>query len=122
MGTLRNDMGAFGGPGTINWVIVGISNEEVIGEVIPQTFDLLQNYPNPFNPTTTIRFGVPKESDVKIELFNIRGQRVSVLLDEKREAGYQSIQFDADQLASGVYFYRLEAGSYVDVKKMILMK
>jgi hypothetical protein len=85
-------------------------------------FKLYQNYPNPFNPTTTIRFGLPKAAHVRIEVFNIRGQRVAILLDERRETGYQSVQFDAGQLASGIYFYRLVTENYADLKKMILMR
>ena len=89
---------------------------------VVQKFRLYQNYPNPFNPTTTIRFGLPKAAHVRIEVFNIGGQRVAVLLDERRESGYQAVQLDAGELASGIYFYRLVTENYADVKKMILMK
>jgi len=83
---------------------------------------LYQNYPNPFNPVTHIRYGLPKASEVKIELFNILGQRVVKLLDEKKPAGYHIIDFNANQFATGVYIYRIEADSFVKSKKMLLIK
>jgi len=94
---------------------------------IPKKFILFQNYPNPFNPVTHIRFGLPKVSDVKIELYNILGQRVVMLLDERKSAGYHLVDFDANRFATGVYIYRIEAGStsgqrFVKSKKMLLMK
>lgn len=89
---------------------------------VPNKFELHQNYPNPFNPTTTIRFGLPKATHIKIDLFNIIGQKVASLIQEKKAAGYHSINFDGSSLASGIYLYRIQAGEYSDVKKMILMK
>jgi hypothetical protein len=89
---------------------------------LPRKFVLNQNYPNPFNPLTHIHFGLPKSSDVKIEVYNILGQKVATLLDTKKPAGYHTIDFDASNFASGIYLYRIQAGNFVKIKKMVLMK
>ena len=88
----------------------------------PGVFALEQNYPNPFNPTTTINFSLAKASNVKLTIYNILGQQVRTVVDTRMNAGQQSIVFDASRLASGVYFYRLEAGTFNAVKKMLLLK
>jgi len=85
-------------------------------------FYLEQNYPNPFNPETHISFGLPYASDVKIEVFDILGNKVATLLDSSRPAGNHTIDFDASNLASGLYLYRIQAGGFVQMKKMVLMK
>ena len=89
---------------------------------IPVAFELYQNYPNPFNPSTKIGFALPRESKVKLEVFNVLGERVAVLKDEIMPAGVHVVEFNATGLSSGVYFYRLTAGDFVDTKKMVLMK
>jgi len=89
---------------------------------IPVKYELSQNFPNPFNPTTQIRFALPKASTVEIYLFNVMGQKVATILDEYEPAGYHTINFDASQMASGVYFFSIKAGEFKDIKKMILMK
>jgi Secretion system C-terminal sorting domain/Bacterial Ig domain len=89
---------------------------------IPKKFVLMQNYPNPFNPVTNIRFGLPVASDVVIEVYNILGQRVIKLLDEHKPAGYHVVQFNASQFGSGLYFYRIKANNFNEVKKMFLVK
>ncbi len=89
---------------------------------IPESFELYHNYPNPFNPTTTIRFDLPEDNNVKLEVFNILGQKVRTLVNDFYKGGIHEVQFNSRGLASGVYIYRLEAGSYFDVKKMILLK
>ena len=86
------------------------------------TYKLEQNYPNPFNPTTTIGFGIPEKGNVKISVLNILGEEIKVLLNEEKEAGYHSVDFNASELPSGVYFYQLRAGSFVETKKMILLR
>ena len=101
-------------------VISGI--EDPFIDKIPKTYVLFQNYPNPFNPITHIRYGLPKATDVKIELFNILGQRVKTLLNTRKPAGYHVVVFDGGKLASGVYIYRIVAGNFREVKKMILIK
>ena len=85
-------------------------------------FILHQNYPNPFNPTTTIRYDLTSPVPVRLEIYNVLGQRVSMLVDDKQIAGAHQVTFDASTLSSGVYFYRLQAGGKVIVKKMLLMK
>ncbi len=94
---------------------------------IPKAFSLSQNYPNPFNPTTTIEYALPVASTVKIEVFNIAGQRVATLVDGSVEAGNHSAVWDGSDangssVASGIYFYRLRAGTYSETRKMIMLK
>ena len=89
---------------------------------MPATFALEQNYPNPFNPTTNITFALPKPENVKIEVFNTLGQRVETLVNKKMQAGYYNVDFNATNLASGVYMYKIDAGKFQDVKKMILLR
>ncbi len=94
--------------------------DEVKG--IPATFALDQNYPNPFNPVTVIKFALPKAAPVTLSVYNILGQVVASLADEVKQAGYHQVEFDARSLASGVYFYRIEAGDFVATKKLLLLK
>ena len=94
----------------------------VTERALPTVFALDQNYPNPFNPATMIDFALPKESHVRLEVYNVLGQRVAMLADEVRQAGYYSINFNASHLASGLYLYRIAAGEVVMVKKMMLTK
>ncbi len=89
---------------------------------IPSTFALEQNYPNPFNPTTEIKYQIAERSHVILKVFDMLGREVCTLVDEVQEAGYKSVQFDAMGLPSGEYTYRLSAGSFSDVKKMLLIK
>lgn len=89
---------------------------------LPQSISLSQNYPNPFNPTTMISFELPEASDVRLEVFNIQGQRMAVLVDEARSAGSHQVSFDASWMSSGVYIYRLQAGNQMLTRKMTLVK
>ena len=89
---------------------------------LPKEIALLQNYPNPFNPTSIIQFALPAASKVVLKIYNPLGQLVKTLLDQGESAGMKSVTFDAGPLPTGVYFYRLQAGSFVDVKKMILTR
>jgi hypothetical protein len=89
---------------------------------IPSEFYLSQNYPNPFNPSTTIEFDLPKTRKVTLKVFNILGEEVATLVSDRLSTGSYSYDWDASNLASGVYLYRLETGEYVETKKMILMK
>jgi len=89
---------------------------------LPDRLQLLQNYPNPFNPVTTIRFSIPRSSHVTLVVFDVLGHDVATLVDEKLGAGPHAKECDAARLASGVYFYKLTAGSYVDVKKLIVVR
>ncbi len=88
----------------------------------PTRFSLAQNYPNPFNPQTTIRFETPVVSVVKLELYNLLGEKVQTILNEERPPGAYTTNFPGENLASGVYFYKLTAGKFSAVKKMLLMK
>jgi len=83
---------------------------------------LQQNYPNPFNPETNIRFGLPNANRVKIEVYNMLGQRVAELLNEHKLAGFHTVKFDGSNFASGVYFYKIQAGDFLQVKKMLLVR
>jgi hypothetical protein len=89
---------------------------------LPRELALNQNYPNPFNPTTQIRYELPETADVRLDVFNIQGQRVSTLVSASQSAGVYNITFDASALASGVYIYRLQAGNTVLTRKMTLIK
>jgi predicted GH43/DUF377 family glycosyl hydrolase len=88
----------------------------------PAEFLLHHNYPNPFNPTTTIKFELPKSSDVRLSVFDMLGREVSVLMNERRDVGVYDVKFDASGLSSGVYFYRLHAGDFVQIHKLLLVK
>lgn len=89
---------------------------------IPRDYLLMQNYPNPFNPTTTIQFGLPVAGKVRLDIYNLLGERVAILFDEYKEAGFHTVTLDGGNLASGVYLYRIQAGNFQALKKMILMK
>ena len=89
---------------------------------VPTKFDLTQNYPNPFNPTTKIDFSIPSNGAVKLAVYDMSGKEVKVLVNDTRNAGYYTVQFDASGLSSGTYFYRITTGSYSAVKKMVLIK
>ncbi|HEY6435869.1 MAG TPA: T9SS type A sorting domain-containing protein, partial [Ignavibacteriaceae bacterium] len=96
------------------------NEEETI--LIPNEISLEQNYPNPFNPTTTINYQLPEKNHVSLKVYDILGNLVSTLVDQDMEAGYYSVNWDASQLASGIYIYRISSSSFVSTKKMILMK
>ncbi len=85
-------------------------------------YALLQNYPNPFNPTTSITYELPKASDVSLKVFDMLGREVATLVNERQERGRYSATFNANTLSSGIYFYRLQAGNFVQTKKMMLVK
>ena len=97
-------------------------SDEIEVEIIPVEFALYQNYPNPFNPSTKIRYQLPQESKVIIKIYDILGSEVITLLNEKKEAGVYEVDFNASQLSSGTYIYRLVADGFVETKKMVLMK
>jgi hypothetical protein len=89
---------------------------------LPKEFALSQNYPNPFNPSTTIKYDLSVDTRVSLKVFNIIGQEVVTLVNGEQKAGYKSIQWNAANVASGVYFYRLQAGDFVAIKKLLLLK
>jgi hypothetical protein len=88
----------------------------------PQDFILDQNYPNPFNPTTSIQYALPQNAFVTLKVYNVLGQVVSTLVNAEQSAGYKSVNFNATNLPSGVYLYRIQAGTYSATKKLLLMK
>ena len=89
---------------------------------LPSNFTLQQNYPNPFNPSTTITYSVPKSTLVNISVYNIVGDKVATLVNMWKDAGNYSLEFHKEKLASGIYFYRMKAGNFVETKKLILLK
>ena len=98
---------------------VGIIEE---APLVLKVFSLEQNYPNPFNPTTTISYSIPSDSQVHLTVYDMLGREVMVLVDERKEPGNYSVIFDARNYASGIYLYRLKAGSYVKTQKMLMLK
>ena len=108
-----------------NGQVVEFSNITTIDQItnlIPTEFVLEQNYPNLFNPSTTIRFAIPSQQMVKLTIFNVLGQQVATLVNEKLTPGEYSFSFDASNLVSGMYFYRIEAGSFQEIRRMMLLK
>ena len=89
---------------------------------IPETFVLFQNYPNPFNLTTIIKYEIPKSSFVTLKVYNIAGQLIATLVDGQKSAGRYAVKWNAANVSSGVYIYRITAGDFSDVKKSIILK
>jgi hypothetical protein len=89
---------------------------------MPQEYYLHQNNPNPFNPSTTIKYELPKSSEVRLSVYDMLGREVSVLVNERRDAGVHEVKFESSNLASGVYFYRLRAGDFVQTRKLLLCR
>ena len=99
-------------------------------ELLPDKFEIFQNFPNPFNPSTQIKYSIPEISNVRLEIFNVLGERISILVNQIREPGFYITKFNASNLASGLYIYRIHAKSvrndskqnFIEVKKMMLLK
>ncbi len=106
--------------GVTHGTLVGIEDEP--NGIKPAKFELEQNYPNPFNPTTNINFTLPKDSNVRLSVYNLLGQKVAALMDKPLTAGQYHVTFNGSDLPSGVYFYRLQAGKYSQTRKMLLME
>jgi hypothetical protein len=102
---------------TFNTNIISVESEE-----IPIEYALEQNYPNPFNPTTTVKYGISERSFVQLMVYDILGKEVASLVNEEQDAGYYELNFNGINLSSGVYFYQIKAGDFVETKKMVLMK
>jgi hypothetical protein len=100
----------------------GVIGVEQISGQVPLRYALYQNYPNPFNPVTTIKFDIPKSDYVNIKLYDITGRYLGSIVDRKLDAGSYKVGFDGSNLASGVYFYRVETSRFIDVKKMVILK
>jgi hypothetical protein len=99
-----------------------LTAEQSSDEGLPSSFGLSQNYPNPFNPGTTIAYQIPTAAHVSLTVTDVIGRIVATLVDEEQEAGKKSVFFDASGLTSGLYFYRLQAGSFVETRKLLLVK
>ena len=104
-----------------NYEYFALNGEVEIG--VPKKFDLSQNYPNPFNPVTKINFDLPENGLVNLRLYDMLGREVAnIVNNEYRTAGYYTVNFDASKLSSGIYFYRMNAGSFSGIKKMAVIK
>ncbi len=99
--------------------IVDVEKEE---KVLPIRFNLKQNYPNPFNPVTRINYSIPFDGLVRIKVYNLLGEEVHLLVNEEKSAGFYSVDFDGENLSSGIYFYRIQSGDFMMTKKLILLK
>jgi hypothetical protein len=102
--------------------VVGGDNNPFHTPDLPKEFDLSQNYPNPFNPVTKINYALPKQGFVTLKIYDITGREVKVLVNEFKQAGYYTVDFNGSTLSSGVYFYRIQSGTFMYVKKMVLIK
>ena len=101
---------------------LGTSVQEPESDVLPKVFALQQNYPNPFNPTTTIQFALPTGSQVVLKIYNLLGREVATLVNEELQSGKYKVDFEANGLPSGVYFYRIQAGGFSKTRKLTLLK
>ena len=99
--------------------VVTTLNEE---NTVPSKFELMQNYPNPFNPSTSIEYSVPSNEYVLLKVYDLLGNEVNTLVNERQSAGNYEVNFDASNLASGIYFYRIQSGSFIQTKKLMLLK
>jgi len=104
----------------INLMISGVESARI--GAAPKVFELYENYPNPFNPATTIRYGLPKPSRVRIQIYNVLGRQVATLMNEEMRPGMYEIHWDATGFSSGIYFYKIKAGEWQQVKRMLLLK
>jgi len=92
------------------------------GNTIPLSFKLEQNYPNPFNPNKNIKFSIPHSAFITLKVYDVLGREVATLVNEQKEAGDYVVNFDASKLSSGIYIYKLNAGNYSSIKKMMVVK
>jgi len=99
-----------------------ITGVEELEEGIPSKFDLSQNYPNPFNPVTLIKYQVPETSHISIKIYDVIGREIATLVNEVKQPGVFQVSFNCENLASGVYFYKMKAAEFVSVKKMNILK
>jgi plastocyanin len=112
--------GSGGMVGSFVAAATGVDNEQNSGQ--PASFRLGQNFPNPFNPSTTIRFELPRASWVTLKVYNALGEEVAALVDGVKPAGQHEVKFEGSALPSGVYFYRLQAGTFVATKRLVVLK
>lgn len=100
----------------------GEGDKIILNNTVPKFFDLNQNYPNPFNPVTNIKYGLPEDIFVTIKIYDILGREVKTLVNEFKNAGSYIVSFNGIEFTSGIYFYRIQAGNFVSVKRMVLIK
>ncbi len=112
--------GGYSGNGRFCNGTVEVGSEE--DTKVPKEFSLSQNYPNPFNPVTIISYQLPESGFVTLKIYDILGNEVEILINEEKPAGSYDITFDASNLPSGIYYYKLTSGSFVETKKMVLLK
>ncbi|MBK7158599.1 MAG: T9SS type A sorting domain-containing protein [Ignavibacteria bacterium] len=103
-----------------NFKFYDLSNEVVIG--VPNKFSLHQNYPNPFNPVTKIRYDIPVSGNVSMKIYDNIGREVKSIINEFKDAGFYTVEFNGSNFASGIYYYKLETGNFTATKKMVLLK
>ena len=115
-GSVAGEMGDWSGND------LSLEKADATGLDLPSAYALSQNYPNPFNATTVINYQLPADSHVKLEVYNLFGQKVATLADERQQAGYRSVSWEASGVSSGLYFYKLTAGDFTETKRMMLVK
>ncbi len=96
--------------------------DEDTNEIIVKEFELFQNYPNPFNPTSTIKYQIPELDFVTLKVYDVLGNEIATLVNEEKPAGTYEVEYKGSGLPSGIYFYRLQANTFVETKKMVLIK
>ena len=122
VGSPTNNDNAWQTPTVWSSTWIGESSVGIGDEIIPLTYALHPNYPNPFNPVTHIQFTIPEPTDVKLQIFDLLGKQVDVLVNEMLPIGHHQVIWNPRNLSSGFYFYKLEAGSFIQTRKMILLK
>jgi hypothetical protein len=103
----------------VDIIATDIEDESII---VPKTFSLDQNFPNPFNPSTIINYELPVRNDVELTIYNLIGEKVTTLVSKNQSAGKYSVEWDASGVASGVYYYKISAGEFQAVRKMVLLR
>jgi len=103
----------------INYVVTSVNEDN---SDVPKRFSLYQNYPNPFNPSTSISYQLPTQTHVTLKVFDVLGKEIATLVNSFEQPGYKSVNFNANNLVSGVYYYRLRAGNYIETKKLLLLR
>jgi len=107
---------------TGNWGPITVTSINEGSDGIPKRTELAQNYPNPFNPSTKITYSIPRQSKATLKVFNVFGSEVATLVNKEQPRGNYEVEFDGTNLSSGIYFYRLSAGDFIETRKMILLK
>ena len=124
LGELRNDMGAYGGQDA--GLLLDFENISGVDDrgnsLLPSSIKIYQNYPNPFNPVTKIKYEIPQSANASLKVYDVLGNEIVTLVNEEKPAGSYQIEFDGVGLPSGIYFYRLKSNSFINTKKMVLLK